>query len=99
MKASRFFRALLIAYRQKWRRRRAPGKRRVFWNSIAMLIAAPLLGWAAAEGPDGKFPPGEVIFGVIVALATFIFAAFALRWSLTPSPPKRRVESEHDKGS
>lgn len=80
----RFIRSLLIAYRQ----RRASGKRRVFWNSIILLIAAPLVGWAAAEGPDGKFAMTEVIFGVIVALATLTFAAFGLRWSLTPDTLK-----------
>ena len=78
-----YLRSLTRDLRRKQRIGRVLGKKRVFWNSILLLVSAPIVGCAAMEGPDGQFPVGDIVFGVIVALGTAIFAVCALRWSLT----------------
>lgn len=67
-------------------RRLLRAKKVAFANGIIMIIAAPLVGIATAEGPDGGFHFWDSLGGVVVGLVTMAAGIGAIAWSYRVTP-------------
>jgi hypothetical protein len=70
------------------RHRRA--RKVAFANGIILIVVAPLIGIAAAEGPDGAFHLWDNLLGVVIGILTAASGIGAVIWSLYAIPSDRQ---------
>jgi undecaprenyl pyrophosphate phosphatase UppP len=64
------------------RRKAKTRKRRGFWNSIVLMVSAPVIGYALTTVPEGS-----IYLALPLAILWFVGGLAMYLWSLRPDPP------------